>query len=87
MQRFFRRVLGAHKYMGRAIFFIYKLHVLMLCLVVALYEVEVQIEVLSHLLSAGTQKALIKNHNHHCYLVRLGDLQNRVLMTLLSMIP
>ena len=40
--------------------------------VVALYEVEGKTEVLSHLLSARSKKALIKIQNGRCYLVRLG---------------
>ena len=59
------------KVMGAAIFFI-KCTFNVLCLLVSLYEVEVHIQVLSHLLSARTQIAPIQIHNGLCHLVRLG---------------
>ena len=56
-------------------------------LIVALYEVEVEILGFSHLLIARTPKAPIQIQNGRCHLVWLGIKQNRVMKAFLSTNP
>ena len=53
-------------------FFFYEMHLLKYGFFVRLYVVEVNILVVSHLLSARTQKAPIQIKNDCCHLVTLG---------------
>ena len=54
------------------------------CFLEALYDVEVQIKMLSRLFGAKTKKAPIKIQNGRCHLVMLGIKQIRVLTALLG---
>ena len=64
-----------------------KMRFLIKCIVIALYEVEVQLKVCSRLSSAKTLKNPILIQNGRCHLVRLGVKQNRVLTAFSSTNP
>ena len=55
----------------------YKMHFLIVCLVVALYEVEVQIEILSHLLSARKRKKKLQYKLIMATVIMLGLVSNK----------